>query len=177
VPFTAQTSIRLLKLSPGSSESAPLEISFAEVDLDDRPQYEALSYVWGDKTEKAAILCHGKTIEVTPNCEIALRRLRLVTKPRSLWIDVLCINQRSLNERNHQVSMMGNIYSAATRVIVWLGNCTDLSRVAINLLKLCGGELQKGDEATRVRRFDQLYMRLPGRPSVVKNTLSWAIHR
>lgn len=165
VPLTAPTSIRLLRLFPSSSQSAPLEITLTEVDLDGGPQYEALSYAWGDKKEKAAILCHGKTIEVTPNCESALRQLRLATKPRSLWIDVLCIDQSSLNERNHQVSMMGNIYSAATRVIVWLGNGTLLSRVVINLLELCGSELRKADEVTRIRISDQVYMQLPGRSS------------
>lgn len=40
-----------------------------------------------------------------------------------LWIDAICINQATTLEKNHQVSMMGMIYSQAECVIVWLGNC------------------------------------------------------
>lgn len=30
-----------------------------------------------------------------------------------LWVDALCINQQDLNERRHQVNMMGQIYLGA----------------------------------------------------------------
>lgn len=37
------------------------------------------------------------------------------------WIDAVCINQNNLSERNHQVSMMREIYSTASFVLAWLG--------------------------------------------------------
>src|SRR5882757_5845843 len=40
---------------------------------------------------------------------------------RQLWIDALCINQIDEAEKNKQVAMMGEIYSRASRVLIWLG--------------------------------------------------------
>lgn len=45
---------------------------------------------------------------------------------RFLWIDAICIDQSRVEERNHQVAMMGKIYSRARRVLVWLGQSTPL---------------------------------------------------
>ncbi|KAH8634294.1 hypothetical protein IG631_09694 [Alternaria alternata] len=44
----------------------------------------------------------------------------------SLWIDAICIDQSRVEERNHQVAMMGKIYSLARKVLVWLGQSTPL---------------------------------------------------
>jgi Heterokaryon incompatibility protein (HET) len=38
-----------------------------------------------------------------------------------IWVDQICINQKSIRERNHQVKMMKEIYSQAVVVISWLG--------------------------------------------------------
>lgn len=38
-----------------------------------------------------------------------------------LWIDAICIDQSNQLERNHQVKLMGIIYSQARRVHAWLG--------------------------------------------------------
>jgi hypothetical protein len=40
---------------------------------------------------------------------------------RRLWVDALCINQSHIDEKNHQVGIMGEIYSKAAWVLVWLG--------------------------------------------------------
>lgn len=37
------------------------------------------------------------------------------------WIDAICINQDDTFERNHQVNLMGSIYSQAALVLSWLG--------------------------------------------------------
>ncbi|KAK0641692.1 heterokaryon incompatibility protein-domain-containing protein [Cercophora newfieldiana] len=37
------------------------------------------------------------------------------------WVDALCIDQKNLMERSHQVNMMGTIYKSAERVLLWLG--------------------------------------------------------
>lgn len=85
--------------------------------------YEALSYVWGSTSEKVPVFCSpsGKAVFVTPNCLFAMRRLRLSTETRVVWIDAVCINQSNIPERNAQVRMMPTIYEGATRVIVYLG--------------------------------------------------------
>jgi hypothetical protein len=57
------------------------------------PKYEALSYVWGSPDAlKTTILLNGKNFEVGENLGNALRHLRLLDKPRTLWIYAMCID-------------------------------------------------------------------------------------
>lgn len=42
-------------------------------------------------------------------------------RPRSLWVDAVCINQRDNKEKGHQVALVAKIYSNANCVLVWLG--------------------------------------------------------
>lgn len=43
--------------------------------------------------------------------------------PQNIWIDAICINQANIKERNTQVSLMGEIYHLAIKVVAWLGPC------------------------------------------------------
>ncbi|KAK0715467.1 heterokaryon incompatibility protein-domain-containing protein [Lasiosphaeris hirsuta] len=54
-----------------------------------------------------------------------------------LWVDALCINQADVSERNQQVSIMGQIYSNALRVISWLG-VDDKARHGIKAVQILG---------------------------------------
>ncbi|KAI0835879.1 heterokaryon incompatibility protein-domain-containing protein [Hypoxylon sp. FL0890] len=85
------------------------------------PKYEALSYVWGDATITTPITLNSHPFHVTTNLEAALRVLRLKNKKRLIWVDAICINQTSIQERNQEVRRMRDIYSRAEHVIVWLG--------------------------------------------------------
>ena len=38
-----------------------------------------------------------------------------------MWIDAICIDQGNATERAQQVSMMADVYAAASSVIIWLG--------------------------------------------------------
>lgn len=123
-------SIRLLSLLPSSDQSAPLNVSLFESPLDelssDKHSYDALSYVWGDPTGSVPCMCNGKLLLITPNCNDALRNLRLPNQHRLLWVDAICIDQgnrkESLQERNMQITLMGEIYRSAERTLCWLGN-------------------------------------------------------
>ncbi|KAN0105923.1 HET domain containing protein [Hyaloscypha variabilis] len=84
-------------------------------------EYEALSYVWGDTTVTVPIKLNGQTFQATRNLEAALRSLRHHHNGRLIWIDAICINQRSIEERNQEVPRMDQIYRNAVRVVVWLG--------------------------------------------------------
>jgi hypothetical protein len=84
-------------------------------------EYEALSYTWGSQKGDRQILCNGKEVIVTENCEVALRHLRQTDKPRALWVDAICINQDSVAERSQQVNLMGDLYKLSARTIIWLG--------------------------------------------------------
>jgi hypothetical protein len=51
-----------------------------------------------------------------------------------LWIDAICINQEDLQERIHQVRMMDLIYRFARRVRVLMGQSTEGTSIALQLL-------------------------------------------
>jgi hypothetical protein len=97
--------------------------------------YEALSYTWGDADITVPILLHGIPHPVTINLELALRHIRYEDRPRIMWIDALCINQKDISEKNHQVAQMREIFLDAEQVVVWLGE-EGTAQSAINLCKL-----------------------------------------
>jgi hypothetical protein len=104
--------------------------------------YEALSYIWGDIRDSEAILVDGSTVSVTKSLETALRHLRYPDKPRTLWVDYVCINQEDILERSQQVAKMGLIYEQADSVLIWLGLATLNSRVGIEILRYFANEKQ-----------------------------------
>lgn len=117
---SAQDQIRLLTIRPGNWLQG-IECSLKISSLDSKPDYEALSYAWGDESKQHPIKVDGKQFNITLNLFLALRRLRGRIKDRGMWIDATCINQKDDNEKSVQVAMMRTIYSACTRAILWLG--------------------------------------------------------
>lgn len=88
----------------------------------ERIQYQALSYTWGDTLANWTIILNGLSLQVRENLWSFLQEARRCKVEKYLWIDAICINQTTVREKNHQVGMMGDIYSGAESVIVWLGN-------------------------------------------------------
>ncbi|RGP76702.1 heterokaryon incompatibility het-6 [Fusarium longipes] len=137
------TKIRVLKLSKGRFAD-PLHGYLETIDLhseepktdepsillpdDDRNRtlYEALSYTWATisgNRQKDHTIFIGKSwnmLPITENCFDALKNCRLEDEDRYLWIDSICINQSDISERTHQVGLMKDIYSAASRVLIYL---------------------------------------------------------
>jgi len=92
--------------------------------------YVALSYCWqpGDRSSRnqsddsRALLCNGLVTYVGANLFDALMHFSSLRKPPLLWVDALCIHQEDVDERNHQVSLMGHVYRLAEHVAIWLGS-------------------------------------------------------
>ncbi|KAH8587148.1 heterokaryon incompatibility protein-domain-containing protein [Bisporella sp. PMI_857] len=152
--------IRVLKLKPGNS--GDLCCDLIPVSLDKLPKYEALSYSWDSQELTGRISCHGKQLSVTPNCEAALRRLRLQWDSRLLWIDAICIDQSSVVERNQQVAHMGEIYTMAKRVVVWIGEGSPETLLAFQYFErvaVTGMLLRKDTQARmldlQIKRFKE----------------------
>ena len=123
--------IRLLTLYPSILPSRT-RCSLASVPLDDNtPAYEALSYCWGSLTNDEIITLNQEAFPITKCLGGALLALRLRNKARILWVDALCINQHDVTERSQQVQVMGDIYKAAERVVVWLRKSGNGSRIAM----------------------------------------------
>jgi Heterokaryon incompatibility protein (HET) len=171
VPLQRTDSIRVLILRPGE-KFTPIRISLHEVRFEDAPQYEALSYTWatedGDASLSQKIDCEGSTIRITKTCEAALRRLREKDNDRALWVDAICINQHDIKERGRQVGIMGDVYSKAVRVLVWLGPESDdenleishpVSDLFIGYLHRMASEMEELKNASQSARASPLYQR------------------
>lgn len=115
--------IRLLDLSPhnGLSENVlsgtlrPIKVS----DLG-QAQYETVSYRWGNADTCQRILIDGKVLLITQNAYLALQRVAYVDRPRALWLDSVCVNQADIEERMHQILLMGEVYSRCRANLVHL---------------------------------------------------------
>ncbi|KAK1822633.1 hypothetical protein LTR12_002980 [Friedmanniomyces endolithicus] len=64
-------------------------------------------------------------IKIRENLRNALRSIRDERSDCWLWIDAICIKQRSNEERNHQIKLMAEIYSNANVVLVWLQSANE----------------------------------------------------
>ncbi|KAL2068220.1 hypothetical protein VTL71DRAFT_16318 [Oculimacula yallundae] len=120
----AEKFIRLLEICPGQANDT-VHCTLCQVELENAPKYEAISYAWGNPASRIDVLCDGKIITVTQNLKDALLRLRLKDKSRIVWADAICINQSDEVEKGSQVKLMNGIYAKATRVCAWLG-CTTI---------------------------------------------------
>ena len=115
--------IRLLDLLPGERDD-PIRCATRVVSLDQHPDFETVSYVWGDRKGERAIKVSGQSISITSNLYAGLLRLRQAKEKRTLWIDQICINQWDLEEKAAQVALMRDIYRRCTQCVTWMGELT-----------------------------------------------------
>ncbi|KAK6086581.1 heterokaryon incompatibility protein [Seiridium cupressi] len=158
----ATNDIRLLSIEPGSQEE-PMSLFLSKASLADMEQssFEALSYCWGDLSNRAPIklkvandisespqAIKNYDFEITENLFAALKALRSATgNPRVIWVDAICINQVHPEERNRQVALMRTIYSKATQVIVWLGETSTFADTAFGQFRWFSDALEKDERA------------------------------
>ncbi|KAM7207805.1 Heterokaryon incompatibility protein (HET) domain containing protein [Naviculisporaceae sp. PSN 640] len=151
--------IRLLKILPELRDGL-IDCNIHYADLNLRPEYYALSYVWGDPDDTVPIYVNGSLTQVTRSLQRALARFRLpvdqeedagddgIVCPsphnKAWWIDALCIRQDDEEERSREVLRMGTIFGTATTVWVWLGLGEDSHEsVATQKLFRFGQELDR----------------------------------
>jgi hypothetical protein len=168
-PLAPRTSnFRYLELH-GGNEGDPIVCSLHYGFWQSPPQYEALSYVWSnpvirttagevspdgaksetllakaeaDRDSMNQALCDGKRIEIGRNLRDALRAIRYSGKSRMIWVDALCIDQGSNEEKSQQVGMMSQIYARATKVIIWLGSDPAIEKALVSLTENDGDSYQ-----------------------------------
>lgn len=159
LPPNAPHSIRLLSLLPHSDPAAGIQCNLSEYSLVDSNGegahlYEALSYVWGDPTDRGRISVNGKYMSITANLHSALRHLRHGRIVRHLWIDAICINQDDDGEKEGQIRLMAEVYSKASRVIVWLGNEDGGVDGTLEALRLLADDENEAVDAEITARMD-----------------------
>lgn len=111
------------------------------VDLDDCPEFEALSYAWDSSSRSSALDCESNhcsllaTLKVTSSVRDALEHLRLQGASRLVWIDALCINQQCAEELTTQILLFPEIYHKAKKTILWLGPADSDTQDTFNILE------------------------------------------
>ena len=137
--------VRILTLAPGTGDDALRGDLFVESLNYDDLHYTAISYTWSGPIEGSTIIIGGIPLRITENLELALRRIRGPSRPKNLWVDAVCINQNDVEEKNIQVSLMGDIYASATRTTVWLGEKSTRSDVAMEFIRSLRGDSHSYD--------------------------------
>jgi hypothetical protein len=119
--------IRLLELLPTKDQDF-FHFRLHHFPLNAAPKFWALSYTWGESTERPRIIVDGHNFEVTHNLLKALRDYTEVVRlgrtysrwkefphyrVRFIWVGAICINQTDLEERAQEVLRMRHIYETA----------------------------------------------------------------
>lgn len=131
---------------PEPPKQSLLKIEHFKLRTPSCPPFLALSYVWGDPTEKTNTPFNLGDVQIPINLDNALDRIydisqtllagisaslkMLETDNPSIyiWADLVYINQTDIAERSHQVPRMKDIYSSAYSVIVWLNDFLELAQ-------------------------------------------------
>ena len=148
--------IRLLQVLPGKPTDI-LSCRVLPASLKNPPEFNTLSYTWdsfseGEKKEAIGtekIYLNNRSYLITPNLLSALQFYR-ENYIAPLWVDFLCINHFNPAERGKQVLFMRQIFSSGSRVLVWLGDETSDSDLAIDFLERISQEPHIAASATFV---------------------------
>jgi len=136
-------SIRLCKLHAGGKLDV-IGLTIYTEDLSNRPEYDALSYVWhpehiGGRTwdnekyypnypkvdcifalARMSSDAAWMKIALEQNLGQALYSIRRPDADRFMWIDAICIDQSNTEERNYQVGLMGDIlFGTSSCCLAW----------------------------------------------------------
>jgi hypothetical protein len=128
--------IRVLEVAPGVGD-AVVECTMKRISLldDPVPVYETISYCWGPPRAPSTIKLNGHLTSVPASSETAIRRMRLSDRPRTLWIDAICIDQSSVTERGEQVAFMSAVYRGAMRNLIYLGEDDGMARRSVKAVQ------------------------------------------
>lgn len=146
-PLIAEDAVRILVLEAADDFESPLRCSIIQRGRDSQSrsasgcEYSAVSYTWGDceLSHQLFVRHDGQSwhcLHITASVDSLLRHLRVPYKPKLLWIDAICLNQRDETEKTQQIPWMGRIYSDAKRVHIWLGDDeVDKARQAFTIIR------------------------------------------
>ncbi|KAK5124763.1 hypothetical protein LTR85_001476 [Meristemomyces frigidus] len=116
-----RTTIRLVGIQPGIPDDS-IQVCMGVHSLEELAMpYEALSYFWGLSEPAKEIRVNNVKSTIGPNLYDAIRSLRQRDSVRHIWIDAICLDQTSPAEKSKEVQKMGQIYSQAKTVNVFLG--------------------------------------------------------
>jgi len=124
----SEAQVRLLRVNTfGSDALEEIECSLQVVSVVDLPtvDYIALSYFWGEARTHNDV--HQITVDhqaywVRTNLWTYFQAARTLDHSLPIYIDAICLNQLDIEEREHQVKLMSEVYSHANHTRIWLGS-------------------------------------------------------
>lgn len=139
-PLETPTFIRLLYPLPCLDREEPILCRLQPARLEDQPEFEALSYVWGKQNSEQHVHINGFRMSITQNLFNILATLRAQEQGQTpwLWVDALCINMSDFQERNNQVLLMKQIYMSAKEVIICMDDEEEEDGEGVQLLRRVG---------------------------------------
>ena len=146
-PLEGPSWIRIVQLLPAAAREDELKCRILHVNrrISDLVEarslrYSAVSYVWGVADFSRHILVHegeeSYDMNITPAADCVLRTFRQPQVTVALWIDALCLNQSNEVEKAEQIPLMGEIFSEAEDVLVWLGPEDEHVEDALAILRI-----------------------------------------
>ena len=160
--------IRLIRLPKTTQDEHAPNLGIHTFPLSQCPPYLALSYTWGPslsfekpytRWDTAPIRLNGRPFPVLLNLHRALSQLCKSRPDEYLWVDSICINQGSLDERSAQVGIMDLVYNGAVGTLIWLGPETDTTGKALKVLQsLAEGAEEKILKWTSTQTFGDAYI-------------------
>jgi hypothetical protein len=152
--------IRLLQINRSHKSTIVCTLERHSLDSKTCPKFTTISYVWGTYApeDKIDITVNGVKFPVAPSVPPILELIRDhgdLRQKKWIWIDGICINQSDAIEKNHQVDLMGRIYSESEHTIAWLGKRdknTDASMDLLVDIQSRAGKLQRDHKARKPRQ-------------------------
>jgi hypothetical protein len=134
-----RSSLRIINLLPQQPDGY-IRCTIRHDSLRPNLRFSAVSYEWGiNRSQMRRIYVNDQPFEIHHNLFMFLTSL-LQHSPNegydSLWIDAISLNQQDIEEKNHQVQQMKQIYQAATNTLVWLGPADRDSDLLLDFLSI-----------------------------------------
>ena len=142
---------RLITVSAGEGDDSLMcTLSHEDLGTCPPPTYETISYCWGDASIRDILTLNDIPISVPASTAAALRRVRLSDEARVVWLDAVCIDQSSVDERSQQVGIMGDIYRNGSCNLIYLGE-DDIEEALLSIKAIVNEAAQTEGSFTLLR--------------------------
>lgn len=160
--------MRQLFIRKGSGDDT-LQLVLVPAPVTSDIQFAALSYCWGDLSDTTLVdlihLCRPsipgnlpgvqfhQPFNITTSLFQTLWVFRELGQTGPFWIDAICIDQTNLVERAQQVGLMGDIYSKASIVYIYLQLNPGIIETIYSLSQTCAMKLRE-EYGDRINGFN-----------------------
>jgi hypothetical protein len=127
--------------------------------LENPPSYIAISYCWDPTSQKRGMFlsnkgsgADNKSFAISETVLEVLNQVNAGYGSQLVWIDQICINQEDQDEKLDQIFRMGEIYSKAAKVFIWLGPTANKSDVALENMERMVNAVVRLNDATALRQ-------------------------